>query len=130
MRITFRKQLLWLISVAALAVASASFASVFGPQSAKTSPASSFDETMLPGPDIITGASLVALPNRPVRIARIVLPELPSTLQATQVTADLLKKRFGRIRWNLKRSRQAHSRNASARGASTPSSRVPAITGE
>lgn len=92
MRITFRKQLLWLISVAALAVASASFASVFGPQSAKKSPASSFDETMLPGPDIITGASLVALPNRPVRIARIVLPELPSTLQATQVTADLLKK--------------------------------------
>lgn len=49
---------------------------------------------MLPGPDIITGASLVALPNRPVRIARIVLPELPSTLQATQVTADLLKKAF------------------------------------
>ena len=71
MRITFRKQLLWLISVAALAVASASFASVFGPQSEKKSPASSFDETMLPGPDIITGASLVALPNRPVRIARI-----------------------------------------------------------
>lgn len=94
MRITFRKQLLWLISVAALAVASASFASVFGPQSEKKSPASSFDETMLPGPDIITGASLVALPNRPVRIARIVLPELPSTLQATQVTADLLKKAF------------------------------------
>ena len=94
MRAIFGKQILWLSSVAALAVTTAAFASVSDSPSAAFSKPTVLDETTFPEPDIITGASLVALPNRPVRIARIVLPELPSTLQATEVTADLLKKAF------------------------------------
>lgn len=94
MRAIFGKQILWLSSVAALAVTTAAFASVSDSPSAPFSKPTVLDETTFPEPDIITGASLVALPNRPVRIARIILPELPSTLQATEVTADLLKKAF------------------------------------
>ena len=94
MRAIFGKQILWLSSVAAMAVTTAAFASVSDSPSAAFSKPTVLDETTFPEPDIITGASLVALPNRPVRIARIVLPELPSTLQATEVTADLLKKAF------------------------------------
>ena len=94
MRAIFGKQILWLSSVATLAVTTAAFASVSDSPSAPFSKPTVLDETTFPEPDIITGASLVALPNRPVRIARIVLPELPSTLQATEVTADLLKKAF------------------------------------
>lgn len=94
MRAIFGKQILWLSSVAVLAVTTAAFASVSDSPSAPFSKPTVLDETTFPEPDIITGASLVALPNRPVRIARIVLPELPSTLQATEVTADLLKKAF------------------------------------
>lgn len=45
-------------------------------------------------PDVVTAASLVALPNRPIRLAAIVLPEMPSTLKAVHETAALLRTAF------------------------------------
>ncbi len=44
--------------------------------------------------DVITGASVVSLPKRPIRIASIVLPETPSTLQAVEETQKLLRRAF------------------------------------
>lgn len=44
--------------------------------------------------DVVSGASVIALPERPIRIAAIELPETPSTLRAVSETKNLLRKAF------------------------------------
>lgn len=44
--------------------------------------------------DVVTGATAVVLPDRPIRIASIVLPEMPSTLEAVDSTVELLRQAF------------------------------------